>query len=438
MLERSGRETRNARRALLVVIGLLAQHWGFLRRSRGTEVQQLRVALDTERQRADALAAALALARAEFDRTMSRVNDLVWTLEILPDGELTLTYLSTGASGGVGGDVRAGIDLLAFRQAMSHPDDAEVDAGFTAAIQAGQAAEAEKRLVGFDGVARWTWSRGTPRREGDRLFFDGITTNISERHELDERRGALLERERGQVAMLEEMHRSRDDFVALAGHELRTPLTVVQGYAEQLLEDPTMGPEQVAQLGIVVRRARSMSDLIDDLFDLAKLDDALTTIAFASVPLDEVVEEAVHAHEPAAGQRGITVLTTTEPVFVVGDRARLRRMCDNLLDNALKFSPSDGVVAVAVSREEDTVVLVITDQGIGIPADEVVHVFERLYRATNATDGRYPGTGLGLSIALATAEGHGGTATAGNRDEGGAVFTVRLPAHEPAEAPARR
>jgi signal transduction histidine kinase len=421
-----------------VVVGLLAQRWGTFRRSRGTEKEELRVELDTERQWADALAAELALARAEFDRRMSRVNDLFWTLEVLPAGELTLTYLSGDASGVVGGDIGAGIDALVFRQGMSHPDDAEVNAAFTAAIQAGQPAEVEERLIGFDGVARWTWSRGTPRREGDRLFFDGITTNISERHELDEQREALLQRERAQVAMLEEMHRSRDDFIALAGHELRTPLTVVQGYAEHLLEDPTMGPEQIAQLEIVVRRARSMSDLIDDLFDLAKLDAPLTTIAFASVSLDEVVEEAVHSHEPAAGQRGITVLTTTEPVLVVGDRARLRRMCDNLLDNALKYSPSDGVVGVALMREEDDVVLEITDQGIGIPADEVVHVFERLYRATNATEGRYPGTGLGLSIALATAEGHGGTATARNRDEGGAVFTVRLPVHEPAQSPARR
>ena len=96
--------------------------------------------------------------------------------------------------------------------------------------------------MGYDGVVRWTWSRGTPRREGDRLFFDGVTTNITERHELAEQREAVLDREREQVAMLEEMHRSRDDFIALAGHELRTPLTVVQGYAEHLLDDPIDGP----------------------------------------------------------------------------------------------------------------------------------------------------------------------------------------------------
>ncbi len=214
---------------------------------------------------------------------------------------MTLTYVSADASGVVGTGAPAGWDALAIRKGLSHPDDVEANEAFTAAMLAGEAAEVEERLVGFDGVTRWTWSRGTPRREGDRLFFDGITTNISERHELAEQRESLLEREREQVAMLEEMHRSRDDFIALAGHELRTPLTVIQGYAEHLLDDPSMGPEQRTQLEIVVRRATSMSDLIDDLFDLAKLDAPLATIAFAPVPLDQIIKESVHALEPMAG-----------------------------------------------------------------------------------------------------------------------------------------
>jgi signal transduction histidine kinase len=142
----------------------------------------------------------------------------------------------------------------------------------------------------------------------------------------------------------------------------------------------------------------------------------------------------VLAHESQARQHNVTFTATTEPVHVVGDRARLRRMCDNVLDNAVKFSTPGSEVNVSVRRDEDSAVLVVADQGIGIPSDELAHVFERLYRATNATDGRYPGAGLGLSIALATVEGHGGTATADNGPDGGAVFTFRLPLHEPAGA----
>jgi len=248
----------------------------------------------------------------------------------------------------------------------------------------------------------------------------------------------VLAREREQVAMLEEMHRSRDDFIALAGHELRTPLTVIQGYAEHLLEDPAATPEQRQQLEIVVRRARSMSDLIDDLFDLAKLDVPLSSVAFAPVRLDEVVVESVGAHQPMAEQREITFVTSTEPVHVVGDRGRLRRMCDNVLDNAVKFSLPTGEIAVTLRREGDSAVLEVADQGIGIPPEEAPRVFERLYRATNATDGRYPGTGLGLSITLATAEAHGGTVSARGEPGGGAVVTISLPAHEPSDASTAR
>jgi signal transduction histidine kinase len=436
MLRSSGRETRAARKAaLLVVLGLFAQRWELFRRSQDqAELAringELQTSLEAERRRADALEEELARTRAEFDRTLARVNDLFWTVEVLPGGEMTLVYLSADASGVVGTDVREGLDALAFREGLGHPDDAGINAAFTRAILAGEPAEVEERLVGYDGVTRWTWSRGTPRREGDRLFFDGITTNITERHELAEQREALLDRERAQVAMLEEMHRSRDDFIALAGHELRTPLTVIQGYAEHLLDDPATTPEQAQQLQIVVRRARSMSDLIDDLFDLATLDAPLSAIAFAPVGLHEVAEESVKAHEPLARQLDLTFRTALEPVHVVGDRARLRRMCDNVIDNAVQYSPPGGQITVSVGLEERDAVIVVTDQGIGIPEDEVAHVFERLYRGSNATDGRIPGTGLGLSIALATAEVLGGSATASNGDDGGAVFTIRVPAHE--------
>jgi signal transduction histidine kinase len=435
---------RNARRtALLVGFGLFGHRLHLFRRSPGRgELQrlnaELRASRDAERRRADELAEELAQVRKRFSTTLARINDLFWTVEILPGDKMTLTYLSAGASGVVGGRVREGLDAVAFREELIHPDDAAANVAFTAAMLAGEPAEVEERFIGYDGVSRWTWSRGTPRREGNRLFYDGVTTNITERHELAEQREVLLDREREQVAMLEEMHRSRDDFIALAGHELRTPLTVIQGYVEHLVDDTSMSPEQRTQLEIVVRRAKSMSDLIDDLFDLAKLDASLTGIAYAPVLLDEVVEDAVQAIHPTARQRNISFRMATEPAYVVGDRARLRRMCDNVLDNAVKYSLSGGQISVTVTREGDEAVLVVADQGIGIPSDELPHVFERLYRATNAAEGRFPGTGLGLSIALAAAEGHGGTASADNAPEGGAVFTFRLPAHQSAEASSRR
>ncbi len=421
----------------MLVVGL-ATIWrrpGWWPRRRATEERQrlileFRAARDAERRRADALAVELERTRAEFARTMARVNDLFWSVEIHPGGEMTLAFLSSDASGVVGGDVSEGLDAAEFRAGLGHPDDAEASAAFTAAMRAGKAAEVEERLIGYDGVIRWTWSRGTPRREGGRLFFDGITTNITERHELAAERESILRREMEHVATLEEVNRSRDDFIALAGHELRTPLTVIQGYAEYLLDDPSTGDEQRQPLEIVVRRAKLMSDLIDDLFDLAKLDSATEPIEFEPVRLDALVQQSVATQEPSARQTGVVLDVTAEAVSVLGEQRRLRRMVDSVLDNAVRYSPGGGGVTVLVAREGDEALIQVADQGIGVPPVELPRVFDRLFRGSNAVDHRIPGSGLGLSSAKAIAEGHGGTATAELSPAGGTVLTIRLPAGE--------
>lgn len=437
----TGRRTRGVRRtALLLVIGLRVQRKGLIPRPRSSRREQdeddLHAALEAERGRADRLERQLRAAQHDVERAMARVNDLFWTVELRGDGEVMVTHLSADGHGVIGGDVRDGLDAVAFREGWTHPDDAEISAAFTAAMKAGQAAEIEERIVGVDGVVRWTWTRGVPRREGDRLFYDGVTTNITERHALDEQREALLRREQEQVATLEEMHRTRDDFIALAGHELRTPLTLIQGYTESMLEDESVTPEQRAQLEIVVRRARSMSDLIDDLFDLARLDAPLLSVALVPVRLDELARESVTDHQEMARQRGILMEVTTVPTEVTGDAPGLRRMVDAVIDNAVKFSPAGGRIVVRLEPDGDETVFRVTDEGIGIPPEELDRVLDRLYRATNAVDERYPGTGLGLSLAQATAASHGGTTTVENAVGGGAVVTIRLPAsHLVAECP---
>lgn len=393
MLGDSARDLRRARRtALLLLVGPLAQLWS---RFRGDEGPR-------ERGHAEAAEPEFARASEEFHQKLAGLEELFWTVEVGPGGRMSLVHLNTepprrrGGGPGIGD---AGAD------AVARPDRVDPH---------------------NEGVVHWTWSRGTPRREGDHLLFDGITT-ITERRDLTAQREILLQREREQRATLEEVHRTRDDFIALAGHELRTPLTVIQGYAEQLLDDSTIGPDQRAQLEIVVRRARSMSDLIDDLFDLAKLDAPLNSIAFAPVLLDAVVEESAHTLEPRARERGVTVHVSTTPAEVLGDAARLRRMCDNVIDNAVKYSPSGGDVTVNVLRVGNEVAVQVADHGIGVPPEELSRIFERLYRASNVVDNRYPGTGLGLSIVLATASSHGGTAYVSNAVEGGTVVTIRLP-----------
>jgi signal transduction histidine kinase len=298
---------------------------------------------------------------------------------------------------------------------------------------AGNARRSALLLVGLATV--WGRSRlplPRPRRELHRLNDDLRQAREEQRlrvAQLAEQREALLKREREQVVALEEVQRARDDFIALAGHELRTPLTVIQGYAEYLLDDSAITDEQRHQLAIVVRRAGLMSDLIDDLFALAKLDSQVEPVQFDPVRVDELVRRSVATQEAVAGPSGIVMDVSAEPVNVLGEHLRLSRMVDNVLDNAVRYSPSGGRVTVSVARDGGDVVIRVADHGIGIPASELPHVFERLFRGSNAVNDRNPGTGLGLSSARAIAEGHGGTVTAEPGSPSGTVLTIRLPAH---------
>jgi signal transduction histidine kinase len=127
---------------------------------------------------------------------------------------------------------------------------------------------------------------------------------------------------------------------------------------------------------------------------------------------------------------GVRVNVVTDRVCVFGEQVRLHRMFDNLLSNALKFSPHGGEVDVELTRDEDRVLLRVSDHGIGIPPEDLPHVFDRLFRAENANNSQLPGTGLGLSIAAAIVEGHGGSIGATSEESVGTVVTVDLPAHD--------
>ena len=297
---------------------------------------------------------------------------------------------------------------------------------------AGNARRSALLLVGFATV----WGRTRlplpcPRRELHRQNHDLRQAREEEGRrvaQLAEQREALLKREREHMVALEEVHRARDDFIALAGHELRTPLTVIQGYAEYLLDDPSITDEQRHQLAIVVRRAGLMSDLVEDLFALAKLESQVEPVEFHPVRLDELVRLSVLTQEAVAGQSGVEMEVSAEPVSVLGEHLRLSRMVDNVLDNAARYSPSGGKVTVSVARDGDDAVIKVEDQGIGIPPSELPHVFDRLFRGSNAINHGMPGAGLGLSSARAIAEGHGGTVTAEPGSPSGTVLTIRLPA----------
>ncbi len=388
------------------------------------------IARHIERLRADDLSTALAAARRDFDRVIANVNDYVWTVEVFPDQSVRSVYASPDGGGVFGAPMPSGTDLAMLLAERVLPEDRAQFAGFNAAIAADLPAEMEVRVLGFDGVTRWVWTRAVARREDGRLFLDGMSTNVTERRILAEHREELLAEQRQQVERLRELDRMKDDLVALVSHELRNPIGTILGYAEIIGDEPGVADE-VRRYGEVIRRHSShMQQLVDDLLDLARLGSASLAVDPRPLSLTRALHEAVEDHRPAADAKGLTVRLETGPSLTVrADPARLRQVLDNLLSNAVKYTPAGGTVTVSASRGDTggTAVVSVSDTGIGIPAEQYQQLFTRFFRASTALAHGIKGTGLGLAVTKAIVDAHHGTLTATPAEPTGTTFTFTLP-----------
>jgi signal transduction histidine kinase len=228
---------------------------------------------------------------------------------------------------------------------------------------------------------------------------------------------------------LRQLDRLKDDLIALVSHELRTPLTSISGYLELLMEgEESFSEDQRAFLDVIDRNAERLLRLVTDLLFVAQAQAGRLTLDQAELDLCELVEEAVTAALPVAEERKIMVsYRPSVGAFVRGDRVRLAQVIDNLLSNALKFTPPGGVVRVSVRVADEEVALEVADNGIGIPEDQQTELFDRFYRARSAVKKAIQGTGLGLSIVKAIAEAHGGSVSVASLEGEGSVFRVVLP-----------
>ena len=220
--------------------------------------------------------------------------------------------------------------------------------------------------------------------------------------------------------------RRQREFAADASHELRTPLTVIRSSVEYLERHRD---EPVASVGTALTdiddEVRHMTSIVEDLLLLARSDSGAVALEHVPVDLGDVAADGASALGKPATKRGVRVEVDPQPAVVSGDPARLRQLVMILVDNAIRHSPTDGRVGVAVRPEGGGASLVVEDDGPGIRPEDLPHVFERFYRASGAPGG---GTGLGLAIAAWIVDRHGGQITAANRAEGGARFVVSLPA----------
>lgn len=240
--------------------------------------------------------------------------------------------------------------------------------------------------------------------------------------------------------------RARGDFLATMTHELRTPLSGVIGMA-RLLDRTRLDSEQRKYVQSICASADTLQVLIGDILDLSKVDAGALELDCERFELREAILEVVHSLGSAALDKGVEPVCHIDaevPEFVTGDRVRVQQILYNLVGNAVKFTPSGRVVVSAHARpageqiDRPHLELVISDTGVGIPADRLEHVFASFWQADTSTSREYGGTGLGTAIAARLAAAMGGGIEAESEPGSGSVFRVRLPliGGEPgAEAP---
>jgi signal transduction histidine kinase len=265
--------------------------------------------------------------------------------------------------------------------------------------------------------------------------LSGSLATVAAQLSLALERDRLLEIERetaGTLARqneeLQELDHMKDLFVSSVSHELRTPLTSMIGYLEILRggEAGDLSGQQQRFLEIVDRNCHRLSDLIDDILFMSRVDSGRFRLERESVDLSELAEDRAESIRPAANGKGVEVhLDVDGAVCLHGDPARLAQVLDNLLSNAVKFTPAGGSVFVTVSASDEAAHLEVRDTGVGIPEDESVRLFERFFRASTAAN--IKGTGLGLSIVRSIVEAHGGTISVRSHVGVGTTVAVDLP-----------
>jgi two-component system sensor histidine kinase BaeS len=230
-------------------------------------------------------------------------------------------------------------------------------------------------------------------------------------------------------AQLVEADRARRQLLADVSHELMTPLTAIRGYAETLglTQFAPESKEGLRAVKVIQEEGERIERLVGDLLDLARFEAGGISLAQESVDVDEVFERVAERHAKTAADKQVMIVVEPrdEGLRLVGDPMRIEQAVQNLAANALKHTPPGGVVRLSARRDPARVTLSVSDNGIGIPAEHLPHVFDRFYKADRSRS--QSGSGLGLSIVKAIIERHGGTVSVRSTPHVETVFEVSLP-----------
>jgi len=295
------------------------------------------------------------------------------------------------------------------------PGETVLNPGFSALVETARLGQAESR--------EWTYVRSDGTHVPVQL---SVTKRVDEEGRT---RGYLFVA--SDVTQAREVARLKDEFVGLISHELRTPLSSILGYLELMRddEDNPLSEEHLQYLGVAERNAHRLLRLVGDLLFTAQVESGKFPLDSRMVPLDSIVTAALESARPVADTAGIQLVQKLPdvPAVVHGDPVRLGQAVDNLISNAIKFTPRGGTVTLALEVTADKAVITVRDTGMGIAESELDKLFSRFFRATTATRNAVPGVGLGLTITKAIVTAHHGEMGVESEEGVGTCFSMTLP-----------
>jgi len=377
-------------------------------------------------------------ARTETERASAELRESEERFHMLADNIFQLVWMADASGEGVWHNHRwldyTGMTLEEAQgrgwMKAHHPDHIDrVAKGFKRAVEKGEPWEDTFPLRSKTGEYRWFLSRAMPIRdaEGKIIQWFGTNTDITERER-------LLSKEQRLREVAEAHNRAKDEFLSIVSHELRTPLNAILGYSRMTHSKPHDATAVSRNTEIIERSAQGQLRLIDDLLDTARIISGKLKLELSPADLRQVLEDAIDVVRPAAEikQIALTAQIDEAPQNLLCDASRLRQVVWNLLQNAIKFTPEGGHIAVRVERIGWRVRIIVSDTGDGIEPEFLPTIFDRFSQNDMSRTRRHGGLGLGLALVKQLVEMHGGSIEAASEGVGeGSTFTVTLPLNAP-------
>ena len=299
-------------------------------------------------------------------------------------------------------------------------------------VLSGEFVQYELRIPYRDIGARFMRSVNVPERDarGTVRGLIGVLIDISEQKQIEEERAQLLQQSLEQSAQLRAADRRKDEFLAMLSHELRNPLAPMNNAAQLLPRLVRDEPQARQAVEIVQRQVKHMTRLVEDLLDVSRITLGKVTLRKKEADVAQILRAGIELTRPLIDEKRheMTITLPVEPLVVVGDPARLAQVVGNLLNNAAKYTEEGGTIALSAERQAEQVVIKVKDNGIGIAAELLPHVFDLFTQAERTLDRSQGGLGIGLALVKSLVTMHGGSVEANSDGPGaGSELVVRLP-----------